>query len=206
MDNDNDTPSIVPRRPTQVVAQPIDNDSDNDDVIEARPTHTRTPYNDINERKRSGKKGEKLSDEDILDLFDDYLKMASSTKCLQVSSRKDLRCDCLSVLKDRNSREAVSKFCLHFGEQTNQQRINTAIEWCKYARPDKLNNKAFLIPFDCGGDDAVLKKLKDQKICVSALCKICGFVSGPPSLRDAAAQIVTERAALPQRRSRPDSH
>ena len=85
-DNDN-CPQLAPRRPRRARKNATNNDDDTTTVADAIPVVSWTPYQLINERKRAAKRDKKLSDEDIIDQFDDYYKLHTNAgRCIQVSN------------------------------------------------------------------------------------------------------------------------
>jgi hypothetical protein len=95
----------------------------------------RTPYSDINERKRKGKNSS-VSDEVILEGFDSFFEdLATTGSCIQPNSTRFLKCDCLGILEDKSLQDTVSRFALSFGERTRLSRLESAIDWCRYAKP-----------------------------------------------------------------------
>ena len=174
-DDDDEAPILLPRRPGRPRKTTTTNEDETTTTAEAIPITSWTPYQLINERKRAAARDKKLSDEEIIDQFNDYYNLqANAGRCVQISNGRHLNCNCLAILKDNQARQAVSRFALDFGEKEHNDRINTAIGWYRYAKPSN-NNKSLLIPFNSAGNVQVNKLLQDKKICINALCKICGF-------------------------------
>jgi hypothetical protein len=59
----------------------------------------------------------------------------------------------------------VSRFALSFGERTRSGQLDSAVDWCRYAKPTPSNNKCFLIPYSADRDLAVQGRLQEHKIC-----------------------------------------
>ena len=98
----------------------LNNDSDDDDD-EDIPTATvvntgnygdkrRTPYTELNQRKRTSTNSPKyLTDEEILDQFDEFfLGLSARGNCIQVASKRAMKCNCLEILEEKTMRDAVS--------------------------------------------------------------------------------------------------
>ena len=123
-----------------------------------------------------------------MDLFDEYFKgLATAGNCVQMNSKRRLKCNCLGILTDEKLRDAVSRFALNFGERTRSQRMDTAVDWCRYAKPTAQNNICFLIPYDSNRNAEVQEALHEEKVCVSALLNICCFGRRPWKLIRQAA-------------------
>ena len=130
-----------------------------------------TPFVDINERK-VGKL--KITDEEILDKFDDYYKGLSERGCCyQYSSVKKMMCNCLEFLQNDGVRYAVCKFALEFGMMPKKQQKQKCIEWYRYANPTTSDFKVFLMPYssEIVTTSFVRKKL-NTPICSSALLAV----------------------------------
>jgi hypothetical protein len=135
----------------------------------------------LNERKRHENK---LSDEEILDIFDTYLGNEAMRGCCTQKfggSKKEKKCDCLGVLRNGKLRETVSRYCLEYGKKNAREQKQLVIDWYRYARPSMTNHLCFLLPFACtdsGLQGLNVSPLLDNKVCISAITTVLGLGQG----------------------------
>ena len=118
-------------------------------------------------------KQNKMTKEAILERFDTYFTDLSNRGFCVDMFRKGgtkKKCDCLASLSNVRLRKSVSLFAFDFSQRSRKHRMETLVNWYKYANPDKGNPRVFLMPIDV--DETDLNLLDEEPICNNTITSI----------------------------------
>ena len=127
------------------------------------------------------KTGPTASDEEIRIAFvDKYEWLGNRGCCKNLLGGKDINCDCLSIFKDPETREATAQYAFKWAQKSFVDKKQPLIDWYRYANasPGGITgkDKPFLLPFD--GTGVLLfdvNRALKTRICTSALLEIFGL-------------------------------
>jgi hypothetical protein len=119
----------------------------------------------------------KLVDDDRVDTIMEYLLEKAPKSCYDANNKKELKCNCLSLLEDHSLRNSVALWTLWFArlaKETQQMIIIEKIRATKLVAGQRQKNQflqLYFIPFTTELPD-VAEKLGDVRICKCAMMAV----------------------------------
>ena len=107
-----------------------------------------------------------MTDHDLISYFNARLEGTDmAMECANMA------CDCLSILDDKNVRQAVATFLVWFKRKSKFEQDSVLMEWYRYAHPGTEKANFFQLPFDGNSitNLSVKKSIHCHKLCQSGM-------------------------------------
>jgi len=113
-----------------------------------------------------------MTDNDLISYFNARLEGTDmAMECANMA------CDCLSILDDKNVRQAVATYLVWFERKSKFEQDSVLMEWYRYAHSGTEKANFFQLPFDGNSitNLSVKKSLHCHKLCQSGMQLVMGI-------------------------------